>query len=151
PLPVHKRNKQARAAACVDIPASPDQLWQLIGGFDSLPNWLPSISKSELSDGGRMRHLANPKGEVIVERLEAFDNPGRSYSYSILQAPFPVKDYLATLRVLPNESGSRVEWSGRFTPKGVGDAEASRLFQGIFEDGLKALVDRFTTKKSSNA
>ena len=118
----------------------------MIGGFDSLPNWLPYIPKSELSDGGRVRRLANPNGEVIVERLEAFDDGGRSYSYSILQAPFPVAGYLSTLRVLANGRGSRVEWSGKFTPKGVSEAEASRLFQGIFEDGLKALADRFAGK-----
>src|SRR5215813_13860094 len=150
PLPVDQK-KQARASASVDIPALPDQLWQLIGGFGSLPDWQPNISRSELSDGGRVRHLANHEGVVIVERLESFDDSGRSYSYSILEAPFPVTGYLSTLRVLPNESGSRVEWSGTFTPKGVTDAEASRLVQGIFEDGLKALVDRFTAKKSINA
>jgi D-threo-aldose 1-dehydrogenase len=151
PLPVDRGKKRARASSSVDIPASPDVVWQLIGGFDSLPDWLPFIPKSELSDGGRVRHLANPEGEVIVEQLEAFDDSGRSYSYSILQAPFPVTDYLSMLRVLPNESGSRVEWSAKFTPKGISEAEASRLFQGIFENGLKALAERFTAKKSSAA
>jgi D-threo-aldose 1-dehydrogenase len=151
PLPVDSEKKPAKASASVDIAASPDRVWQLIGGFGSLPDWLPYIPKSDLNDGGRVRHLANPNGEVIVERLEAFDDLGRSYSYSILQAPFPVTGYLSTLRVLPNGSGSRVQWSGTFTPRGVSIAEASRLFQGIFEDGLKALVDLFTGKKSSSA
>jgi hypothetical protein len=139
----------AQAFASIDIPASPDQVWQLIGEFDSLPDWLPYIPKSELSEGGRVRHLANPNGETIVERLEAFDNAARSYSYSILQAPFPVTGYLSTLRVHEKVGGkgSRVEWSGKFTPNGVSDEEASRLFQGIFEDGLKALAARFESKK----
>ena len=50
--------------------------------------------------------------------------------------------YLSTLRVevTSGGTGSRVEWSGEFTPKGVSDGEASRLFQGIYEDGLKALA-----------
>ena len=151
PLPVDSEKKPAKASASVDIAASPDRVWQLIGGFGSLPDWLPYIPKSDLNDGGRVRHLANPNGEVIVERLEAFDDLGRSYSYSILQAPFPVTGYLSTLRVLPHGGGSRVQWSGTFTPRCVSLAEASRLFQGIFEDGLKALVDRFTGKKSSSA
>jgi len=45
----------AHAFASTDISASADQVWQLIGGFGSLPDWLPYISKSELSegDGGR--------------------------------------------------------------------------------------------------
>ena len=108
----------AQASASIDIPASPNEVWQLIGRFDSLPDWLPYIPKSELSEGGRVRHLANPNGETIVERLEAFDNAARSYSYSILQAPFPVTGYVSTLRVHQKDGGkgSRVEWLGKFTP-----------------------------------
>jgi hypothetical protein len=139
----------AQASASIDIPASPDRVWQLIGGFDSLPDWLPFIPKSMLSDGGRVRHLSNPNGETIVERLEAFDNAGRSYTYSILQAPFPVTGYLSTIRVEATNAGmsTRVEWSGRFTPEGVSDQEASSLFQGIYEMGLKALAAGFAAKK----
>lgn len=139
----------AQASASIDVAASPADVWQLIGGFDSLPDWLPYIPKSETSEGGRVRHLANPSGEAIVERLEKFDNPARTYSYSIIQAPFPITNYLATITVHPasKEHACRVEWSGRFTPNGVSDREASQLFQGIFEDGLKALAARFTPSR----
>ncbi|QWT21600.1 SRPBCC family protein [Bacillus sp. NP157] len=136
----------ANASAFVEIPAPPAQVWNLIGGFDSLPDWLPYIPKSQLSDGGRIRTLANPGGEAIVERLMAFDETGRSYSYAILEAPFPVTDYLSTLVVKDAQDGkaSRVEWSGRFTPdKGVSDSEASEIFRKIYEDGLKALADSY--------
>src|SRR5262245_46460406 len=138
----------AQAFASIDIPAPADQIWQLIGGFGALPDWLPYISKSELSEGGRVRRVANPGGETIVERLVAFDDAARSYSYIILKAPFPITDYLSTLRVREGDGGrdARVEWSGRFTPQGVSDQEASRLFQGIYEDGLKALASRFAAR-----
>ena len=82
-----------------------------------------------------------PDGDAIVESLEAFDNSARSYSYSILEAPFPVTGYRSTLRVvaIDGDQSSRVEWSGEFTPAGVSDEDASRLFGGIYRDGLKAL------------
>src|SRR5262249_12844783 len=68
PLPIDReRNGLAEASASIDVSASPDQVWQLIGGFGSLPDWLPYISKSELSEGGRVRRLANPSGETIIE------------------------------------------------------------------------------------
>ena len=134
----------AQASAHIALPATADSVWRLIGGFDSLPDWLPYIPKSELSEGGRVRTLANPAGEAIVERLLAFDEEGRSYSYAILSAPFPVSGYRSTLRVLEADGGTaRVEWSGEFTPQGVSDEEASRLFRGIYEDGLKALAAGF--------
>ncbi len=36
----------ANAIATLEIPASPEQVWQLIGGFDSLPDWLPFVAKA---------------------------------------------------------------------------------------------------------
>ncbi|MGC2203232.1 MAG: SRPBCC family protein [Stellaceae bacterium] len=140
----------AQASASIEVPASPNLVWQLIGGFGSLPDWLPYIPESELGEG-HVRRLSNSGGETIVERLVKFDDSARSYSYAILQAPFPVTDYLPTLRVVETDSGrgSRVEWSGRFLPDGVSDSEASRLFQGIYEDGLKALTAAFASHESS--
>ena len=145
--------EKAQASASVDISASPDQVWELIGGFGSLPDWLPYIPQSELSRGGRVRHLANRKGETIVERLEAFDNLARSYTYSILKASSPVTDYMSTLRVLETDGGkgSRVEWSARFKPKGVSNEEASRIYQDIFENGLNALASRFASKEKKKS
>ncbi|MBP0594053.1 SRPBCC family protein [Paraburkholderia sp. LEh10] len=137
-----------RASSTIRIPVSPDVVWQLIGGFNSLPDWLPYIPSSELSEGGRVRRLANPSGEVIVERLEAFDNRARSYTYSIIEAPFPVTGYRSTIEVREIEGGraSQVDWSGEFTPNGVSDEEASRLFEGIYRDGLQALAAAFANK-----
>lgn len=129
----------ATASASLTVPASADRVWSLIGGFDSLPDWLPYIPTSTLSEGGRVRHLANPDGDAIVERLEAFDQAGRSYTYSILQAPFPVTGYRSTLRVVELDHGARIDWSGTFTPVGVSDEAASALFEGIYRDGLGAL------------
>lgn len=129
----------ATASAFIDIPASADQVWQLIGGFDTLPDWLPFIPNSELSEGGRVRSLQTSDGAVVVERLELFDNAAKTYSYSILQAPFPAKDYLATLSIEARGEGARVTWSGKFEPVGVSDEEVVALFTGIYEGGLKAL------------
>ncbi|SOE83672.1 Ligand-binding SRPBCC domain-containing protein [Burkholderia sp. YR290] len=138
----------ARAQASIEIHASPDAVWQLIGGFDSLPDWLPFIPSSETDEGGRVRRLSTPVGDVIIERLEAFDNGARSYTYSILQAPFPVVDYRATLRVQELDGGTaQVDWFGEFTPVGVSDEEASALFEGIYRDGLNALSASFDKKR----
>ncbi|MFD5377757.1 SRPBCC family protein [Streptomyces griseoincarnatus] len=130
----------ATTTATTDIPVPADRVWQLIGGFDSLPDWLPYIPTSTLSEGGRVRSLTNEEGGVIVERLEAFDNQARSYSYSIVQAPFPVTGYRSTLTVHEKPGGqSRVEWSGTFTPAGTSEQEAIALFHGIYTEGLAAL------------
>ncbi|MBN3459449.1 SRPBCC family protein [Mycolicibacterium sp.] len=125
------------------VAASPEAVWDLIGGFDTLPDWLPFIPSSVPEQGGRVRRLTSADGGTIVEMLTAFDAQRYSYSYTILQAPFPVSAYESTIRVhaVPGQAGTaEVQWSGRFTPDGVSDAEVEDLFAGIYRDGLEALA-----------
>ncbi|HFF8454517.1 SRPBCC family protein [Serratia marcescens] len=135
----------ATTSVSMNIPASADTVWQLIGGFDALPDWLPFIPKSVVSEGGRVRTLTTSDGGTVIERLEAFDNRQRSYSYSIMQAPFPVVNYLSTLSVHATDDANvaRVEWSGSFTPVNISDDEAVALFHGIYQGGLHALSGNF--------
>ncbi|MGH8418685.1 MAG: SRPBCC family protein [Pseudomonas sp.] len=134
----------AQASASVNIPVSPDQVWQLVGGFSSLPDWLPFIAKSVPDEGGRVRHLTTQDGAQISERLLSFDDQARTYTYSITQGPFPVTHYQATLKVTADgDQGARVDWSGTFTPDGISDAQAEALFLDVYEGGLKALKGNF--------
>lgn len=55
----------AQTSASLEVPATADRVWQLIGGFNSLPDWLPLIPGSELSEGARVRHLKTADGQVI--------------------------------------------------------------------------------------
>ncbi|MFE5600967.1 SRPBCC family protein [Streptomyces coelicoflavus] len=125
------------------VPGSPDKVWHLIGGFGALPDWLPYIPESVAVDGGRVRRLTNPDGDVIIERLVDFNEAERHYSYAILQAPFPVDGYVSTLRVhtVPGRDDiAEVQWSGRFTPDRATEKEVVDLFTGIYADGLDALA-----------
>ncbi|MGW3510821.1 SRPBCC family protein [Streptomyces sp. NPDC000994] len=124
------------------VPASPEKVWSLIGGFDALPDWLPYIPESVAVEGGRVRRLKNPEGEVIIERLVDFNETERHYSYAILQAPFPVNGYVSTIRVhtVPGRDDvAEVQWSGRFNPDNATEQEVVDLFTGIYRDGLDAL------------
>ncbi|MGW4380737.1 SRPBCC family protein [Kitasatospora sp. NPDC004531] len=124
------------------VPGTPEQVWALIGGFDALPDWLPYIPESVAVEGGRVRQLKNPEGEVIVERLVDFNETERQYSYAILQAPFPVDGYVSTIRVdaVPGRDDlAEVQWSGRFNPVNATEQEVVDLFHGIYADGLDAL------------
>ncbi|MFL1492722.1 SRPBCC family protein [Pseudomonas antarctica] len=135
----------ATASSVIEVPVSADQVWQLIGGFNALPDWLPLIVKSEASDGGRVRHLETADGGVVVERLQRFDNVARTYSYTIEQSPFPVSAYLATLQVEAlTQASAKVTWSGVFTPAaGTTDAAVEELFAGVYGGGLEALRANF--------
>jgi hypothetical protein len=129
-----------KAYASIELDRSADDIWQQVGGFGSLPDWLPPIVESELSEGGRVRTLTDVNGGVIVERLLAFSDEERSYRYSILQGPAPISDYVATLRVTAmGESRARVEWFSTFTPVGISEADAASMFNELYAGGLAAI------------
>lgn len=136
----------SQTRATVEIPASADEVWKLVGGFNALPDWLPFIAESVATEGGRVRHLTTADGAVIVERMQTFDNAARTYSYSIEQGPFPVTDYLATLKVseVPGKQAALVEWGGQFVAAGITEAEAIAIFDGVYQGGLKELSKHFS-------
>ncbi len=80
-----------------------------------LPARLAPLHPREHSPGGRTRPAAEePDGDVIIERLVDFDDTERRYSYAIAQAPFPVVDYISTLRVhsiTGRDDTAEVQWS----------------------------------------
>lgn len=46
----------ANTTVSIEIPASAETVWQLMGGFDALPDWLPFIQKaSPLKAGAYVR------------------------------------------------------------------------------------------------
>ena len=132
------------AMATIDLKVPPEEVWQLIGGFGSLPDWIPGVTQIKLAEGGRVRYLHDRGGQTFVEQLEHYDSAARSYSYSILQSPFSISGYLATITVTPINGGrgSHVEWSSTYTPLEMSEKEAREVFEGIFSAGLAALASR---------
>ena len=90
----------AKIAVEADYAASAALVWKKLADFGGLASWMPGVESCETEgDGiGALRKVA--MGAVqVVERLEAFDDAGRSLSYSIAEGPMPLQNYLATIRV----------------------------------------------------
>ncbi len=126
------------------LPVAASQVWQVIGGFNALPDWHPGIEKSELEGGGTMRRLTVPGAGTIVERLDRSDDEERTYSYSIVEGPLPVSNYSSTIKVIEDDDGKgcTVEWSSDFDPKGP-EADALAVIRGVYEAGLNNLKTMF--------
>ena len=122
-----------------------DEVWKLIGGFNTLPDWHPAIEKSELEEEGSMRRLSLAGGGTIMEKLEKLDDNERVYSYSIIDSPLPVSNYKATLRVKEDDEGkTTVEWSSEFEAKGAAENEAMDVIAGIYQTGFDNLKKMFS-------
>lgn len=127
-----------------DLNVDAQKVWDLIGGFNTLPDWHPAVEKSELNEEGSMRKLNLVGGGEIIEKLEKIDDNERVYTYSIVNSPLPVANYTATIRVKDNgEGNSSVEWSSEFSADGAPENEAIKAIQGIYQAGFDHLKKIF--------
>ena len=127
-----------------DLDVAADELWNLIGGFNALPDWHPAIEKSELQEEGSMRKLSLAGGGTIIEKLVKSSPEERIYSYTIEDSPLPVSNYKAEIKVKDNGKGkSSVEWSSEFSAEGAPEDDAIEVIQGIYQAGFDNLKKMF--------
>jgi polyketide cyclase/dehydrase/lipid transport protein len=119
---------------------SPDALWKKVGDFCGIGDWHPAVEKCVLNADGKERTLSLKGGGAIVERLESVDDANHTYTYTIRSGPLPVTNYSSTISVSPDPKGSSIKWVGTYDAKGVPDADAKKVIDGIYEAGEKALV-----------
>ena len=121
-----------------DAPAR--ELWEVIGGFNALPDWHPGIAAStiEYGDGGTVRVLETADGARIVERIENVDYHGHAYTYSIVESELPISRYVSTLRAGKAKRGSRAR--AEFTAEGVPASDLAKSIEEFYRAGFENLV-----------
>ena len=133
------------------INASIDKVWDKIRDFNALPDWHPAIADSTIENGepsdkiGCIRNFnLQDDGGNIREQLLSLSDTDRSCTYSILESPMGVEDYIATLRLVPVTDGNRTyaEWTAEFGCAPEEEEElvnfvGAAVFQGGF-DSLKS-------------
>jgi Polyketide cyclase / dehydrase and lipid transport len=130
-------------AETVDVNATPDKVWDLIGQFGAA-YWHPLIAEIRLTGTGpgQLRTIETVDGKQIIERLDAVDNTGRFYRYANI-AGLPVANYTGMLSVKPSGAGSSVEWRAQFLPNGPGTLITKTIVSTLFKVGLDSLKSRF--------
>lgn len=125
------------------IAAPAAKVWELVRDFGGVTKWGgPAIQSCtvEGSGVGAVRRIGLPGGLTIAERLEAFDDAGRSLSYAITEGPVPIRDYLSTIRILEQgEHACQVDWAGTFEPAGATEEQAQGMVRGIYTGGIAGL------------
>ena len=129
----------------MEVAAAPAEVWAVIGEFGAIAEWHPACVASSAEDAGgeTRRSITIADGGRIVEKLESHDAAAHSLSYSILEGPLPVDDYLSHMSVAARDGGSTIHWSGRFRAKGAPDETAMEVIGGIYDMGLAALKKKF--------
>lgn len=126
----------------VDLNASPDQVWGLVGVFAGA--WHPLIASiRQVGAGpGALRIIETVDGKQMIERLEQLDAAQRLYRYSCVSG-LPVSTYMGVLQVKPRAGGCTVEWQAEFLASGQGTLIVRTIISALFKSGLNSLKARF--------
>jgi hypothetical protein len=130
------------AVESVDLSASPDKVWALIGDFGAA--WQPLIAniKTVGTGVGQIRTIETIDGKRIIERLEAIDNSQKSYRYSMISG-IQATDYTGTLSVSPKGSGSSVQWQVQYWADGQPDILVKTVINTLLRTSLESLKKPF--------
>lgn len=130
----------AQVTRSIALPASAEDVWAVIGGFQALADWHPAVASCTQEDIGNAEHrrLELEGGGEILEKSQGSD--GMSYGYAIVESPLPVSHYRAVLTVVPSGEGCIVVWVSTFADK---TPDAPAVIAGIYEAGFGALKERF--------
>lgn len=134
------------------INAPAERVWARIRDFNALPAWHPLIAESRIEGGapsdqvGCVRDFRLKDGGRIREKLLALSDYEFSCSYSILESPMGVENYVATLKLTPVTDGDRTfaEWSAEFECAAGAEAQLIADIGGdVFQGGFNALKSHF--------
>ncbi len=136
----------AQVSISDSIPAAPDKVWEVVGDFNGMGRYVANVADSKMKGEGvgAVRSVTMKDGSVIEEKLEKFDPEGMELSYSIIQAPLPVKNYMSTMKVQAADGGSTLTWSSTFDADGTTpEAKAEKLVKITYNFGIKGIKKLF--------
>ena len=94
----------------LDINASSNDAWDLIGPFETMQSWFPGIINTSIEGSGIgiIRHLTMPDGAILSDQLT--EQGDDFYSYTIVGGDVPFENYLGTVSVTNNNGGATLKY-----------------------------------------
>jgi hypothetical protein len=137
-------------SSVINAPAA--RVWARVRDFNGLSSWHPAIAESRIENGepadkvGCVRNFSLRNGDRLREQLLGLSDFDMFCTYSILDSPMPLTNYVATLRLTPITDHDRtfIEWSADFdcAPEKEGEL-VSNIGGGVFQGGFDALKRAF--------
>ncbi|WEK07819.1 MAG: SRPBCC family protein [Candidatus Pseudomonas colombiensis] len=138
----------ANVEYCALIEADVTRVWNVLKQFGQISQWHPAIPESIIEDGqpdglvGCIRRLTLQDGAILREKLLAVDETNLLFSYRFEEAPLPVDNYVARVKLIPltGKNQTLIQWSARFDtrhPDPQGEQAAG--IQSLIEGGHQSL------------
>ena len=129
-------------AESVDLAATPDVVWSLIGQFNI--DWHPLIASVRLIGQGigQLRKIKTRDGNEVVERLEESDDRNWFYRYTLV-AGMPASHYSGVVELKPKGAGCVAEWRVQYLANDQPDIAVKTRVSTLLKTGLQSLRARF--------
>jgi carbon monoxide dehydrogenase subunit G len=129
------------------VPATIAEVWARLGNFHDF-SWAPNVISHVEQVGDRVGNEVGAKrilNHAFHETLIEIDADQHLLRYSIDDGPSPVSpqevsNYIGSIRLLPENSGTRVEWNSTWESK---SEDAVEFCHGIYVALLDALAKSF--------
>jgi len=137
-------------SSVISAPAA--EVWAVVRDFNALPAWTPFVAESRIEQHmradqiGCIRNFVLRDGGRVRERLLALSDYDLSCTYSILDSPMGVENYIAKLALTPITDGNRTfaSWEAEFDCPLDREAQlVGDIGNGVFQAAFDALKRRF--------
>ena len=142
----------ARVYVSTVVNARNDRVWARVRDFNGHDRWHPAVATSTIERAqasdkiGCVRDFRLRNGDRIREKLLGLSDYDMFCTYSILESPMGVENYVATLRLTPVTDGDQtfLEWTAEFDCAPEREADlVSNIGGGVFQGGFDALKRAF--------
>ena len=129
----------------LELRASPDEVWEVLGDFGALLDWWPGGLETITVDTGPpvRRTLGRPDGSTVTESLRQHRAEERMFQLAVDDGfPDAVGDYTCRYEIRPSDGGCRLDWS----PRARVAVGAESVFAGIVDSGWSHIVDGLSAR-----
>lgn len=115
--------------------------WEILSSFRGIEKFSP-IERSETNGEGEgaTRTCFLPDGAAIHEVLSKVDNSQKEFEYKITKGPFPVTDYISTVKVTDIDADNcEIKWGCNFQTSSEAEKEMKDLFAGFYNVIIESL------------
>ncbi len=111
---------QQTISETVTVKAEPAAVWALVGNFEGVARWDPSVEKSVAVDGSQSRPtrlvVFRNGGGKEMDALDERNDSSMTLTYHMVSGSLPVSNYHAVLQVSPGPAPgtSVVSWKGTY-------------------------------------
>lgn len=112
------------------LTVAPSVAWARIAEIGNVHEIVPAVVECRLDGDTRFCTFAD--GGQLTERIVSIDAELMRLAYSITDSPFPLECHAASMRVLPDANGCRLDWTTDLKPDALKESLAP-LFDQLFE------------------